>query len=1316
MSRPTRKRTADEAAQQEQSESRLELDVITGSLWQPTCQALDPVPSKIPLVFDDESHYRRTFEPLLMEEARGSLRAELDEAIGANRGWAVTVTRCAPAKDGVFNLTLRPGDWGHVTNLREGAIVVLIRPTTMTDSQQQQGQQGQGQGQGAGPGPGSLAAMARAAVSSSSAGRWQQQQQQPGGGGGGASSGPESVAPMLAGLVRMRCRDAGQALEVSVRPCCGREAHRPEGSPCNRALHMMIGSGVTTEADDGSPEPTAAAAAAAANGGGGGGPGGGSPGPGGGPLWLWLVPLTSLITNVRELRVLQRLGDIALLPELLRPAGFGAAGAAELPQDARHEPYYKYLYSQYDTPQREAIVAAAAHLATPEDLAEAEAQGIATGGSGGAAAAAAGLAAARAAAAAGGTTRPLVPPITLVQGPPGTGKTHTVRGILNTWHSIMYHRHHTAWLRRARDILTRSAASARGGGGGGGSLLDMYCDGGGVGNGGAGGVLEALSAAPPDAPKPRILVCAPSNAATDELLDRILTDGFCDFGGAIYRPNVVRVGAEEAPLSDAVKAVWTEAMMNRYEAMGPEAWAVAYKDCEARIANCNVYMAAMATKMASRGGGGGAAAAAAGEGPEGSQELDRMAGELVRLNDCLNRAREEMARLDRMGDLATSGPQRLPGYVVRRIREDLELSLMEEAEMVFTTLSSTGRAVFSRLGRGFDFVLIDEAAQASEIAALQPLLYGCRRLVMVGDPQQLPATLFSAAAKETLLERSLFERLAQAGMAVKMLSVQYRMHPEIRTFPSSYFYGNRLADGESVARAAAAPPPYYAADLLKPYVVYDVSGGREWLQGRSRSNEAEAELALGLYLELLATVRNDPGVGAAAADAAAAAAGGASGAGGGRGLREPTPPGGGRAASVERSLGGGGSDPAAAQQQQQAAFSCLAGYTLGVSVGIITPYRAQRELIRRKFVEALGPGVLEAVRIETVDSFQGKQLDVIILSCVRTVRPGAPPPSATAGSGGVGFLADVRRMNVAITRAKQALWVLGHFAALGREPAWAALLADAQERECVIREAAALELCPQWEAFLERQRANANANAAAARAQQQQQAEAGTQQRFGPGPGSGGGVLVAAGPSGAGFGSGPGPGPGQMAFQQQPLPPPGALQRPGGPGPDWSQAAYQALGPPRPPPGRPQLLQSVAPPGPGPGPGPGAGQGFPQSGMDGASQQQQLLQPQGGADAAAPLPQQRRTRPPGAARGGGGGRGGHRPRSLNQLQFHNAPPQLQPQPLAGQQQQQQHQGAGRGRGALASMLPKHGRGSGRGGRGQGSGRGAEVGQAAAPEQ
>ncbi len=83
--------------------------------------------------------------------------------------------------------------------------------------------------------------------------------------------------------------------------------------------------------------------------------------------------------------------------------------------------------------------------------------------------------------------------------------------------------------------------------------------------------------------------------------------------------------------------------------------------------------------------------------------------------------------------------------------------------------------------------------------------------------------------------------------------------------------------------------------------------------------------------------------------------------------------------------------------------------------------------------------------IETVDSFQGKQLDVVILSCVR----------ASEGRTGVGFLADVRRMNVAITRAKAALWVLGSAQTLKQSPVWAALLADAEARGVVIRNASA---------------------------------------------------------------------------------------------------------------------------------------------------------------------------------------------------------------------------------------------------------------------
>ena len=74
--------------------------------------------------------------------------------------------------------------------------------------------------------------------------------------------------------------------------------------------------------------------------------------------------------------------------------------------------------------------------------------------------------------------------------------------------------------------------------------------------------LDAHAAAaprPPEAvtrdPRPRILVCAPSNAATDELLSRVLCDKFVDVHGQKYAPHVARVGSDSAALSSELQNV-----------------------------------------------------------------------------------------------------------------------------------------------------------------------------------------------------------------------------------------------------------------------------------------------------------------------------------------------------------------------------------------------------------------------------------------------------------------------------------------------------------------------------------------------------------------------------------------------------------------------------------------------------------------------------------------------------------------------------------------------------------------------------------------
>ncbi|KAL4336680.1 hypothetical protein AHAS_Ahas12G0034400 [Arachis hypogaea] len=195
-------------------------------------------------------------------------------------------------------------------------------------------------------------------------------------------------------------------------------------------------------------------------------------------------------------------------------------------------------------------------------------------------------------------------------------------------------------------------------------------------------------------------------------------------------------------------------------------------------------------------------------------------------------------------------------HTAAEARASLEASFANEAEIVFTTVSSSGRKLFSRLSHGFDMVVIDEAAQASEVGVLPPLSLGAARCVLVGDPQQLPATVISKAAGTLMYSRSLFERFQQAGCPTMLLSVQYRMHPQIRDFPSRYFYQGRLTDSESVVKL---PDEVYHKDpLLRPYIFYDIRHGRESHRGGSVSyqNIHEAQFCLRLYEHLQKTLKS----------------------------------------------------------------------------------------------------------------------------------------------------------------------------------------------------------------------------------------------------------------------------------------------------------------------------------------------------------------------------------------------------------------------------------------------------------------------------
>ena len=113
---------------------------------------------------------------------------------------------------------------------------------------------------------------------------------------------------------------------------------------------------------------------------------------------------------------------------------------------------------------------------------------------------------------------------------------------------------------------------------------------------------------------------------------------------------------------------------------------------------------------------------------------------------------------------------------------------------------------------------------------------------------------------------------------------------------------------------------------------------------------------------------------------------------------------------------------------------------LASRVAVIATYRAQLFELQRVFRAEYGPSITARIDFNTVDGVQGQEKDIVILSCVRGTA------GTDEGSGGIGFLSDVRRMNVALTRARSSLWILGNAGALEDNADWAALIADARER------------------------------------------------------------------------------------------------------------------------------------------------------------------------------------------------------------------------------------------------------------------------------
>lgn len=130
---------------------------------------------------------------------------------------------------------------------------------------------------------------------------------------------------------------------------------------------------------------------------------------------------------------------------------------------------------------------------------------------------------------------------------------------------------------------------------------------------------------------------------------------------------------------------------------------------------------------------------------------------------------------------------------LKSLRSIAESELLSNADVICTTCVGAGDQRLQNFR--FKHVLLDEATQATEPECLIPIVSGAKQITLVGDHCQLGPVIMCKKAAKAGLSQSLFERLIQLGNRPMRLEVQYRMHPCLSEFPSQSFYDGALQNG-----------------------------------------------------------------------------------------------------------------------------------------------------------------------------------------------------------------------------------------------------------------------------------------------------------------------------------------------------------------------------------------------------------------------------------------------------------------------------------------------------------------------------------------
>lgn len=316
----------------------------------------------------------------------------------------------------------------------------------------------------------------------------------------------------------------------------------------------------------------------------------------------------------------------------------------------------------------------------------------------------------------------------------------------------------------------------------------------------------------------------------------------------------------------------------------------------------------------------------------------------------------------------------------------INAQLFDEARVVACTLVGSANKLLVR--HKFSTLFIDEAAQALE-PACWIAIRRASRVVLAGDHQQLPPTIKCYDAMKQGLGKTLMERIVEnQPEAVTLLKVQYRMNDAIMKFSSDWFYHGEVESHESVRHRS----------------ILDWDHPIQWVDGNEILKEVNESLEQqGASEDKLDIDFTEQFIGENH----------------------------GRINKAEAEL----------------VLTTLRNYIEKIGrerflserldVGIISPYKVQTQYLRQQIRkrEEFRP-FRQVISVNTVDGFQGQERDLILISLVRS-----------NDSGQIGFLSDLRRMNVAMTRARMKLIIFGDKHTLCHHPFYRQLIKYVEELE-----------------------------------------------------------------------------------------------------------------------------------------------------------------------------------------------------------------------------------------------------------------------------